>query len=159
MKLLGKVTEVDRRVAKNRGDTFEEKRGFKIELRPAARTDAYFGYGSMNFYLNGRELEDFPVDLNDKVDVYLVKSGTEERPLEDTKRELYEALRKVDDLTREKELFSRQSAEFTRIRNDLSMRLDAMTKENARLLAQQAALEMARGTDPHIRTIEYDKPE
>ena len=76
MKLVGKVNSIKRVVAQRSGNEMErEKRGFTISLKPPTPVGSYYSYGSMNFYLNGRDLEDFPVDLNDDVDIFLVKAG------------------------------------------------------------------------------------
>jgi hypothetical protein len=74
-----------------------EKRGFMIQIRPATPVDNYYGYGSMDFYLNGRDLGDFEVELGDDVDVYLVKKGTDtEHQVDDLTRQLREAENRAD---------------------------------------------------------------
>jgi hypothetical protein len=158
MKLIGKIAEVGRRVAKAHTTApFEEKRTFKVNVRPASKPDSYYGYGDMTFTLNGTELESFGLDLGDAVDVFVVREGEalDGRDYQDLERRYHDLEAKHIVLEKSNEQAKERLQAYERMAQANRARENAAVQENARLLVQLEALKMARAIDPHIDTIEY----
>lgn len=148
VKLIGSVNSITRQVAeRTRGsDMTREKRGFVIGLKPPTPLSSYYSYGSMNFYLNGIDLEDFPVDLSDTVDVYLVKQGEggEQFDIENLRHELAvakNALAKAEEgHAAYKDRYDKLEQASMKHRSEMS----AAATVNAQLMAQIEALKLGR---------------
>ena len=148
MKLTGTVNGIDRRAADRvrGGKVKTEKRGFMIQLRPATPVDNYYSYGSMNFYLNGNDLDSFPVDLGDEVEVYLLRQGAAdgEFALEDMERRALEAEAQVSRLTAANEQHTEKQKNHDRQQREMYEKLTAAAHVNAQLFAQVEALKLGR---------------
>ncbi len=148
MKLIGSVNGVDRKVAKRDKDgSFDEKRHFLISARPAtALGSSYYGYGGMNFALNGRELQDFGCDLGDEVEIYVVRKGEDyaNRQIEDVSRALYEAENKVADLETKLEAVRGRASSAELHQRDNTIRMQALQTENVRLMTELETLRAVR---------------
>ena len=102
MKLLGTVNSIERTVAKrdNSGKVIDEKTKFSITVRPVNCTGVYdYGYGKLVFQTHGMEVVDLGIDLDDAIDLILVKSGEtyEGYDIEDLKRKLLEVEKRLSD--------------------------------------------------------------
>ncbi len=151
MKLVGQVRAVERAMGNSNGDAtrgVQEKRTFKLDVKPASRADAYYGYGSMQFILHGRELEESGLDLSTKVELYLVPEGTEAPPIaevESVRRELYDREQEVAKLQKRIESLEEQARRTSRSDFDRSERAKALQQENVRLTVQLMTLQGATG--------------
>jgi len=148
MKLIGSVNGVDRKVAKRDKDgTFDEKRHFSISARPAmALGSSYYGYGGLNFALNGRELEDFGCDLGDEVEVYVVRKGEDyaNRQIEDVSRLLYEAENRVVDLQTKLDAANGRANQMQLQSTEHNTKMSALRIENVRLMTELETLRAVR---------------
>jgi hypothetical protein len=139
MKLTGSVKSVLHRVAKKTDEGIQEKRCFNIDVSPARPDTSWdYAYGSMQFTLHGRELDDFEVALGDDVEVLLVKADTvyEGKELEDTRRELYLLMRKHEELESNYNRLKESTSSKEREVGGLRSRLQAMQIENVKLLTE-----------------------
>ncbi|MET1084827.1 MAG: hypothetical protein ABWY12_17550 [Burkholderiales bacterium] len=149
MKIIGQVRSVERAIGNSNQDaTFgiSEKRNFKIDIKPASKASAYYGYGSMQFILHGRELEESGLDLGTKIELYLVPEGTEKperAELDDAKRELYDAEQTITRLTGEVKQGKDRDARTQRERFDATEKMRALQAENVRLTVELLSMKGA----------------
>lgn len=152
MKLTGKITSVGRQVAKaNTDGSFDEKRVFTCNVRPASKLPpSHYGYGALNFTLHGRELADFGADLNDEVDVFLVRKGepAPSKLIDDVSHALYIAEAKIADLETILENSKRRGAEADARAKDANGRGIALQQENVRLTTELATMKAALAQMP-----------
>jgi hypothetical protein len=150
-KLVGQVRAVERAMGNSNMDAQKgivEKRSFKLDVRPANKADTYYGYGSMQFILHGRELEDSGLDLGTKVAVYLVPEGEQppaEHVVQDLQAEVYQLTEKVQTVTNQYESEKRRTKEYERTRWDASEKLKGLQAENVRLTTELLTLRGAVG--------------
>lgn len=149
MKMIGNVSNVVRTVAKRAKDgTFEEKRSFQINARPASLLSSdHYGYGGMTFTLHGHELTDFGADLGDEVEIFCVRKGEDyaNRAIEDVSRALYVAegnLAKSDAALAASKI---RSDDAMRRANEASAKAISLHQENIRLMTENETLKAIRG--------------
>lgn len=148
MKLFGSVRAVERVIVQSNKDGIEEKRVFKLDVRPASKAAAYYGYGNMNFILHGRELTDSGLDVGTKVALYLIPDG-EKAPdfsaLDDVRRELYETEQARADIQTKYDNMKSQHERQNRERFGAGEQLRALQNENVRLTTELLTLKQATG--------------